>query len=41
VPVEVVDAGPGRYRVGFSYRDEAQRRVWISRIETITGLQLE
>lgn len=41
VPVEVVDAGPGHYRVGFSYQDETDRLAHIERIETITGLQLE
>lgn len=41
VPVEVVDAGHGEYRVAFRYRDDAERQTRISRIETITGLQLE
>jgi len=41
VPVEVVSAGPGNYRVAFNYRDEADRRARIERIETITGLKLE
>ena len=41
VPVEVVAAGPGNYRVAFSYVDETQRLAQINRIETITGLQLE
>jgi hypothetical protein len=41
VPVEVIDTGPGKYRVGFRYRDETERLARISRIETITGLQLE
>jgi len=41
VPVEVFNAGPGRYRVAFSYQDETQRQARIDRIETITGLKLE
>lgn len=41
VPVEVVDAGPGEYRVAFSYQDDAERLARINRIETITGLKLE
>jgi hypothetical protein len=41
VPVEVVSAGPGRYRVAFSYQDETERLAHIERIETITGLSLE
>jgi hypothetical protein len=41
VPVEVVAAGTGQYRVAFSYQDETERRAHIERIETITGLQLE
>jgi hypothetical protein len=41
VPVEVVAAGTGRYRVAFSYQDEAERLAHIERIETITGLKLE
>ena len=41
VPVEVVAAGSGQYRVAFSYQDETERRAHIERIETITGLQLE
>lgn len=41
VPVEVVNEGPGKYRVGFSYQDETQRQALVSRIETITGLELE
>lgn len=41
VPVEVIDEGPGKYRVGFSYRDEMERRDRIDQIESITGLQLE
>jgi hypothetical protein len=41
VPVEVVVAGPGRYRVAFNYQDETQRLARINRIETITGLELE
>jgi hypothetical protein len=41
VPVEVVDAGPGKYRVAFSYQDDAERLARINRIETITGLKLE
>jgi hypothetical protein len=41
VPVEVVAAGTGRYRVAFSYQDETERLAHIERIETITGLQLE
>ena len=41
VPVEVVDAGPGKYRVAFSYQDDTERLARIHRIETITGLKLE
>jgi hypothetical protein len=41
VPVEVVNAGPGNYRVAFSYQDETDRLARIERIETITGLKLE
>jgi hypothetical protein len=41
VPVEVLHAGPGRYRVAFSYQDETERLAHIERIETITGLNLE
>jgi hypothetical protein len=41
VPVEVVDAGPGEYRVAFSYQDDSERLARINRIETITGLKLE
>jgi hypothetical protein len=41
VPVVVVEVGQGLYRVGFSYRDEAELRERISRIEDVTGLDLE
>lgn len=41
VAVVVVEAGPANYRVGFDYRDEAERRVLIEQIETVTGLELE
>jgi len=41
VPVEVVNAGPGEYRVAFSYQDETERLAQIMRIESITGLKLE
>lgn len=41
VPVEVVNAGPGKYRVAFSYQDETERLARIERIETVTGLNLE
>jgi hypothetical protein len=41
VPVEVVNGGPGNYRVAFSYQDEQQRRTRMDRITTITGLTLE
>ena len=41
VPVEVVSAGPGKYRVAFSYRDETERLAQIKHIETVTGLKLE
>ena len=41
VDVEVVNTGPGRYRVAFDYEDEKERRARIDRIETITGLKLE
>jgi hypothetical protein len=41
VPVEVVVAGPGRYRVAFNYQDETQRLARVKRIETVTGLELE
>jgi hypothetical protein len=41
VPVEVVNAGPGNYRVALSYQNETERLARIERIETITGLELE
>jgi len=41
VPVEVVNAGPGEFRVAFSYQDETERLAQIMRIESITGLKLE
>jgi len=41
IPIEIVEAGSGRYRVSFDYRDEAQRQEHVERIESITGLQLE
>jgi hypothetical protein len=41
VAVVVVEAGPASYRVGFGYRDDAERRALIERIETVTGLELE
>jgi hypothetical protein len=41
VPVEVIEAGPGKYRVAFSYQDDIERLARITRIETITGLKLE
>jgi len=41
IPVEIVEAGPGQYRVSFDYLDEVQRREHVERIESITGLQLE
>jgi hypothetical protein len=40
VRVDVVHLAPGRYRVAFDYRDEAERRALLERIEQITGLQL-
>ncbi len=41
VAVEVVTVGPGRYRVGFDYQDETERRALVNRIQVITGLELE
>ena len=41
VPVDVVNTGPGKYRVAFSFQDETERLARIERIETITGLKLE
>jgi hypothetical protein len=41
VPVEVIEAGPGKYRVAFRYQDETERLARIQRIETVTGLKLE
>lgn len=41
VPVQVVNVGPGQYRVAFSYRDETERLARIAHIETVTGLKLE
>jgi hypothetical protein len=41
IPIEIVEAGSGQYRVAFDYRDEGQRLEHIERIESITGLQLE
>lgn len=40
VRVDVVHLAPGRFRVAFDYRDEAERRTLLERIEQITGLQL-
>ena len=41
VPVEVVNLGPGKYRVAFRYRDETERLARIAHIESVTGLNLE
>lgn len=41
VPVEVVNAAPGDYRVVFRYRDEGERQTMIRQIEAVTGLELE
>ena len=41
VPVEVVNESPGVYQVVFRYRDDAERRSQLHRIESITGLELE
>lgn len=41
IPIEIVEAGSGQYRVSFDYLDETQRREQIEHIESITGLQLE
>jgi hypothetical protein len=41
VPVEVIESGPGAYRVGFRYHDEAERRARVDLIEAVTGLELE
>jgi hypothetical protein len=41
VPVDVINTGPGKYRVAFTYQDETERLARIERIETITGLKLE
>jgi hypothetical protein len=41
IPIEVVEAGSGKYRVSFDYRNESQRLEHVERIESITGLQLE
>ena len=41
IPIEIVEAGSGRYRVSFDYQDEIQRQEHVERIESITGLQLE
>ena len=41
VPVEVVNESPGVYQVVFRYRDAAERRSQLQRIESITGLELE
>jgi hypothetical protein len=41
VPVAVVNAGPGQYRVAFSYQDETERLARIEHIEAITGLKLD
>jgi hypothetical protein len=40
IEVEVVRLGGSRYRVAFDYRDEAERRAAVDRIEQITGLDL-
>ena len=41
VAVVVTQEGPANYRVGFNYRNDAERRALIERIETVTGLELE
>jgi hypothetical protein len=41
VSVEVVNESPGVYQVVFRYRDAAERRSHLQRIESITGLELE
>lgn len=41
IPIEIVEAGSGQYRVSFDYVDETQRLEHVERIESITGLQLE
>ncbi|MFC1773966.1 hypothetical protein ACFL3A_11510 [Pseudomonadota bacterium] len=41
VPVDVINTGPGKYRVAFSFRNETERLARIEHIETITGLKLE
>lgn len=41
IPIEVINAGAGKYRVAFAYQDESERLAHIERIESITGLQLE
>ena len=41
VPVEVVNESPGVYQVVFHYRDDAERRSQLQRIESITGLELK
>ena len=41
VPMEVVNESPGVYQVVFRYRDAAERRSHLQRIESITGLELE
>ena len=41
IPIEIVEAGSGQYRVSFDYQDEVQRQEHVERIESITGLQLE
>jgi hypothetical protein len=40
VDVRVADAAPGRYRVGFDYPDETQRRSALAQIQARTGLDL-
>jgi len=41
VPVDVINTGPGKYRVAFSFQNETERLARIEHIETITGLKLE
>ena len=41
IPIDIVKAGSGQYRVSFDYRDESERLEHVERIESITGLQLE
>jgi hypothetical protein len=41
VAVEVINEGPENYQVVFNYRGDSERQALITRIEDVTGLELE